>query len=370
MSNEAAIPEAELLIACLRGTASAVPRGADCRLLAMLAETHGVLPLVYRALTASGIEVPDKAFRETVLNSQLSSKSLAEELEHLLAVFAMRGIEVLPLKGPALAETLYGDVTLRPCVDLDLLVRVGGYHQAEQLLLEEGWEASAPADEYQRKFMRGESMVELHFGVASPRSFPFDVEGTWNRARNGAFRGQPMKTMSETDRALYLFLHGLKHGYGRLIWILDAALALETMPCGPRELIECAKAQGLEQVLYISCAMVEEVFPKRLPESLTAVLGDSPRALQAARASVQRLLAGAAGTGRDPEIWGFYVQAETGPAMRWCRRLAFFAPTNEDSRWLNDHRLPHFLAPVMRPFRLLAKYGLKRAWRTAFPTFH
>lgn len=370
MSDEAVIPEAELLVACLRGTVPVIPRDTDWCALAALAEAHGVLPLVHRALTASDMEVPHEGFRAAALNSRFSSEKLATELEQLLAHFAGRGVEVIPLKGPVLAETLYGDVTLRPCVDLDLLVRVGDYQQAEQLLMDEGWKPSAPADEYQRKFMRDSLLVELHFGVASPRAFTFDVDGVWSRARNGTFRGQPIKAMSEIDRALYLLLHGLKHGYGKLIWILDSARALETAQCSPRELLEWAKLQRLEQVLYISCAMVEEVFPERLPRDLMAALAESPEAMRTARANVQKLLAGAAGTGRDPEIWGFYLQAETGPAMRWHRRLTFFTPTNEDYRWINDHRLPHFLAPVTRPFRLLAKYGLKRAWRTAFPAFH
>lgn len=370
MSDEVAIPEAELLIACLRGTVSSIPRDTDWRALIGLSETHGVLPLVYRALTASGMEIPDEYFRDVILNIHSSIEKLAEELEHLLAEFAGRGIEVIPLKGPVLAETLYGEVTLRPSVDLDLLVRVGDYHRAEQLLMDQSWKASAPADEYQRKFVRDGILVELHFRVASPRAFPFDVHGVWNRARNSTFRDHPIKSMSEVDRTLYLLLHGLKHGYGKLIWILDAARALETVQCSPRELIECAKTQGLEQVLYISCAMIEEVFPGRLREDLITVLAESPEAMRAARTSVQRLLAGYTGTGRDPEIWGFYIQAETDPTMRWRRRLAFFTPTNEDYRWAADHHLPHFITPLTRPFRLLAKYGLRRAWRAAFPVLH
>lgn len=368
MSREIPIPEAKLLVECLRGTLSTAPLDTDWRALAELAENHAVLPLVYHALTACSAEAPDDYFRNAVRNSRLSSEKLALELEHLLANFARRRIEVIPLKGPVLAEKLYGDVTLRPCVDLDLLVPVGNYMRAEELLKNEGWAASAPADEYQRKFVREDLLVELHFGVASPRSFRFDVDGAWSRAQNSTFRGQPMKSLSDIDRALYLLLHGLKHGYSKLIWILDAAHALEILQCGPRELVECARAQGLEKVLYIGCAMINEVFPERLPEDLAAVLGESPENVQAAHACVQGLLAGEAGASRDPEIWGFYLQTETNPARRWRRRLAFLLPTNEDYSWATDRHLPRFLAPLARPVRLLAKYGLRRAWRVTFPT--
>ena len=52
--------------------------------------------------------------------------------------FAERNIEVLPLKGPVLAEALYGDVTMRAYNDLDLLVRRENFHRAEVLLLDRG----------------------------------------------------------------------------------------------------------------------------------------------------------------------------------------------------------------------------------------
>jgi hypothetical protein len=174
--------------------------------------------------------------------------------------------------------------------------------------------------------------------------------------------------MSEVDRALYLLLHGLKHGYGKLIWILDAAFALNALrECSPREFVERARAQDLEQVLYIGCAMVAEVLPQYLPEDLFAALAESPEAMQVAHASVERILAGEAGTGRGPEIWGLYLQTETEPRKRWSRRLMFFIPTNEDYRWTASHRIPRNLAPLVRPFRLLAKHGIRRAWRAAFP---
>ena len=122
--------------------------------------------------------------------------------------------------------------------------------------------------------------------------------------------------MSETDRALYLLLHGLKHGFGKLIWILDAAHALGAVKeCSPQEFVRQARAQGLEQVLYIGCAMILEAFPEHLPKDLSAVLAESPRAMEAARARVTTLLAGEAGTGRSPEL-SFYLQTENNPARR------------------------------------------------------
>ena len=364
--NDIAIPEAELLIASLRGTLSAAPQCADWAALATLAETHGVLPLVYRALTAVRAEIPPD-FQRAVASSRISTEMLAAELEQLLAGFTQHGIDVVPLKGPVLAETIYGDIAMRPCEDLDLLVRVRDFSRAEKVLIDAGWIAPSPVEEFERQFLRNGVLVELHFGVASLRSFPFDLDGAWSRAQTASFRGLPMLALSETDRALYLLLHGLKHGFGKLIWILDAAHALSAVKeCSAHEFVRQAKEQGLEQALYIGCAMILEASPEHLPKDLLAVLAESPEDMEAARARVATLLAGEAGTGRSPEL-SFYLQTETERVRRWQCRLKFFSPTGEDYQWTARHRLPNSFAPLVRPFRLLAKYGLRQAWRTAFP---
>jgi hypothetical protein len=86
--------------------------------------------------------------------------------------------------------------------------------------------------------------------------------------------------------------------FSKLVWVLDVALALNQLGnCSAVEFVEQARAQGLEPVLHIGCAMVLEVFPQRMPQDLSAVLAESPKALQAARACVATLLAGGGGDG-------------------------------------------------------------------------
>jgi len=120
-------------------------------------------------------------------------------------------------------------------------------------------------------------------------------------------------------------------------------------------------------VLFTGCEMVREVFPQRLPDSLIAVLEESPEAVKVARENVERLLIGGVGAAQNPEIWGFYLQTETKMSNRWRRRLMYLVPTAADYQWIECHRIPRGFAPLVRPFRLLAKHGWRRAWRTAFP---
>jgi putative nucleotidyltransferase-like protein len=360
-------PEAELLILCLRGFPFSVPVSIDWLALLRLAEKHSVLPLTSEALIANGAEIP-AFFQRAVEESRATTTLLAVELEHLLAKFAQHKIEVIPLKGPLLAEALYGDITMRPSADLDLLVRADEFSRAELLLMDDGWVARSAADDYHRGFLRNDMLVELHFGVASPPSFPFDLRGAWDRSSAGTFRAQPIRVMSESDRALHLCLHGLKHGFGKLLWVADLnrALTLAATP-DPRELVNRAREHSLEQVLHISCAMVLEVFPQQLPAALIAVLAESTEAAASARANLRRLLVGSATDTNSPELWSFSLQVQAYPLQRWARRWKALAPTGRDDRWAEDHHVPRKLMPLLRPFRLLAKYGPRRVWLAMFP---
>ena len=359
--------EAALLISCLRSQPFTVLQDLGWQVLLELAEAHGVLLLLDQAFRERHVQTPD--FFATAVRKHLDVVArFAAELEELLKQLAKEGIEVLPLKGPVLAEALYGNVTMRSCDDLDLLVRREDFPRAGQLLLDLGFAARTAGDDYHRKFLREGVLVELHYGVASPRSFPFDLDGVWDRARSEQFRDQPMRVMSDGDLVLFLCLHGLKHGFSRLIWISDLARALESVRNdGAQELAKHAQRQGLEQALLIGCQIVREVLPQQLPSEMEALLTESPQAAERARHAVKRLFSEGTGANNDPEIWGLYLQTEGSARQRWRRRLSFLMPTAGDYAWADRHRIYRGLMPAIRPFRLLHKYGASRAWRILFP---
>ena len=63
--------------------------------------------------------------RRFARNAQRSLR-LTQRTAKILACLARRGIEAIPYKGPALAQTVYGDVAMRQFSDLDILIRCVG----------------------------------------------------------------------------------------------------------------------------------------------------------------------------------------------------------------------------------------------------
>jgi hypothetical protein len=367
------IDEAALLIICLRDLPFLVPGDTDWQALLSLATAHGVLLLVYQSFLERNIEIPT-FFAAAVQEQRDVAEMYAAELESLLKIFAEHGIETLPLKGPVLAEALYGDVTQRSYNDLDLLVRRDDFARAEILLLDMGFIALAGDETYHSTFIRLGVVVELHFGVGSPPFFPsgffqFDVDGVWSRTTRGTFRGLPIRVMSEDDLVLFLCLHGFQHGFSRLIWIKDIARALGAMRCrSAEELAQNARRQKLELALLIGCEIVRETL-QQLPQEMDVLAAESREVNERVRHAVRLLFAEDTGTNanREVELWSFYLQTEQSLRRRWSHRLGFLAPTASDFAWAERHGINRGLMIILRPFRLLQKYGMSSAWRVLFP---
>jgi hypothetical protein len=100
---------------------------------------HGIAPLVYHKL--KGIqeshfmpqEVMDK-LKGAYQGNLARNMYLYAELKRILDAFSEKGVEVIVLKGAALAKTVYGDIGLRPMGDIDLLVKREDLPRAEKTM--------------------------------------------------------------------------------------------------------------------------------------------------------------------------------------------------------------------------------------------
>lgn len=352
--------EAALLLTSLRGLPFQIPHDLDWQALLDLASAHGVLFLLYQSFVRNDIPVSG-LFSAAVEKHKENAGKYTNELQCLLQLFSGHNIAPIPLKGPALSELLYGNAAARASVDLDLLVQREDYSRAEHLLLQHGFTAPHKIKHDQRKFLREGTVVELHFGIVPPQPFSFDLDGVWSRAQRRTFQGVPMLAISDEDLALYLCLHALNHSFSRLIWILDIARALERLePDSVQQLAKNAQRQGLELPLLIGCEIVRETLAQRLTQPIETLIAQSPVAAGRARHAVEQFFA-------DPETWIYRLRVEFSGSRRWHRRLRLLAPTVHDYAWAERHHLHPSVAPIVRPFRLLQKYGPARLWRTLFP---
>src|SRR5262249_20268849 len=125
-------PEDELLLLLLQGRRSPphearlhtlLGMSLDWTLLLHQARLHQVVPLTAYHLQRLGYRgVPPMVvaeFQQCTRSHSMRNLLLVLEFRRVLRQLMTAGIPVIPFKGVALAQALYGDYTLRECADLD-----------------------------------------------------------------------------------------------------------------------------------------------------------------------------------------------------------------------------------------------------------
>ncbi|MGV3722891.1 MAG: nucleotidyltransferase domain-containing protein [Actinomycetota bacterium] len=202
--------------------------------VARAAAAHGITSLVLRYVEGAAPEPALKRLRGEAQSASRRSLLLVSRLQAILERFEAASVPVLLYKGPALAVQAYGQLALRPFVDLDLLVRPRDVERATATLIALGYEAFPKLTPARRRsYLRSEcecwfdvpdgtSPVEVHWAVRERLyNFPMDVEGIFARAASVTLCGRPVLTMAPEDLLLTLCIHGAKHGWSQLKWICD-----------------------------------------------------------------------------------------------------------------------------------------------------
>lgn len=390
---------AQLVVACARANldASALKEvsqrvaagGLDWKVVLQSAAGNGVQSLVYRALEQACPELLPEAFRrqmrEIVHENAARSMILMRQLLRLLSTMHAQGIRAMPYKGPLLAQLAYGDLSLRKAGDLDILVpeadvararavlEAAGYKISVQMNAEEESQHQASPHEYDYVYVReeGNVIVELHWRVAGRiLSFTPDPVDLWNRAEPLNVGGTTIRMMSPEDSLLILSAHGMKHFWTRLIWICDLAQYIHSCPQFDwQRLMKRADSLDARGMTQLGLLLAHRLLGTQVPEF---ILSDIRPAIHAQALELEQRLfidpgnpralprgAEAQLTGGGPLrslLFHFRTRESWSSALRYCFHRAF-TPNVVDQGWL---RLPRPLAPlyyVLRPIRLLSKYG-------------
>jgi hypothetical protein len=272
------------------------------------------------------------------------------ELKGVLRAFDRSSLRVVLLKGPSLAERLYGSVALRASRDLDLLVSKTDLTRAESVLTAMGFVPDAYPDDYHRAWHRETTTVELHHDVENPLAFNFDVESALRQAQKAVFQGQPCWLLAPEDELLFLCLHAARHRFERLSLVLDLQLAFEKLTGDANEAQRRPEVAGLNGLLALGLAMA-----RRLQPDVAVVLQSPVSKRQALH--LERLA---------DRLWDRLLTQVCEP-LDWRAVHAFYLEI-ELPGWHRLHRryrhLQILLGRVIGPdYAFAARFGLHQAWQ-------
>jgi putative nucleotidyltransferase-like protein len=220
----------------------------EWRQLIVEATTHGMAPIVYYfsatsgALTLAPQEVA-AALAGRYTRTLVSVRRLELRLSEITHAFSTHAQDIFILKGPLLTRRLYPDPALRPIGDIDLLARPGALGDAIDALTALGYQA-VPGYENPQEFhaLRGWTLiyqrsdapfVELHWRPVSLASYQraFSPNDLWRRSIHAEIGGENAHLLDPEDELRYLCVHyAAEHRGKRLIWLIDIARLLQSLP--------------------------------------------------------------------------------------------------------------------------------------------
>lgn len=259
-----------------------IKEGIDFEYFAQIAREKGVASIAYQSLkfyTPAGY-AEKKALhdlRVSYLMTAAANSHYKEELIRILAAFRRRGVEVIPLKGIALSERLYGDIASRDrSVDVDLLVMEKDKERGRRILEDMGY-SFTPVDEreeykwYYAFHKQGQKMIELHWDITMMVRSPERIEGLWRGTEIAAAAGVQYADFKPEELLLYLSAHLVNSdSFRKLKYVCDINRLIEKYQSRIDWdlLIEKAKEWNMQGSLYTALKLNHELLGFKMPTGL------------------------------------------------------------------------------------------------------
>jgi hypothetical protein len=263
--------------------------------MARLAQNYGLGPLLHAAIRENGLDAPREIgdrLQETYYQLAAANAVRFQELAKVLTTLSAARIPVLVLKGALLAETVYGNLALRPMSDLDLLIPRERIHEIPQVLAPLGYRLSAGEAGYSFAYdtlFCGEIILckdtpvlpvvlDVHWHLLAVEWFHHtgrvDLEALWETVCPLRIDGTPARQLCPEDNLLHLCLHaGISHSYVYLLNLIDIDHAISIY----RDLdwdrfLQRARDFQVRSAAYFGLRFTRDLFDTPIPDRVLNAL--------------------------------------------------------------------------------------------------
>jgi len=235
---------------------------------------HGMLGNLHKLAVLDSIVYVDPALKTRLSETQraaiLRALRQTRELLRILDLLEAGGVEAMPFKGPAWAQSLYGDIAMRTWSDLDLLVSHADVSTARVSLLNQGFvDANAFNSEIAKRgkgslgqiALRHEEAnvhLELHWAITvgiSARSL--SPGSMFSGAGDLELLGKTVMFPSKTDQLLITCMEGTRDRWNKVEKLLGLGVLIERLsPEDWYEVLAAARAAGCLRRVCVGVAHV------------------------------------------------------------------------------------------------------------------
>ncbi len=249
------------------------------------ASLHAVEPCLARYCESRAGDVPVavlERMRQEQTNLRAYNFFLLQELGRLTGALEAKRIDVLAWKGPTLGVAAYGDLSLRQCADLDLLVRPTQMGEAVGELLRLGYRENEGENAHTRNLERASPkvIVDLHQMMVQPHfSVAMGADDLLAESVKVGALGLYIPVPSTERILLLLCIHGSKHVWERLAWICDVTLFIRANPkLDWKRLRDDAEACRITRMLNVGLLLAEGLSEGTVPTGQLDIARSDSRA--------------------------------------------------------------------------------------------
>jgi len=247
-------------------------------------ERHKILLLVHAALTQHVTEPNQHSISIDHTSAQrllLQTMQQCFVLGQVTAMLQAAAIPFLVLKGRAYEPLFYPQGVYRQASDIDLLVSPKDFLKALATLSGKAQDKDFTAKHtYARTIVINTVEIDLHQEIQeSYFSNYFTWEELWEQHQDMHTSYATFSMPNKEHLFLMMILHGAKHQWARLQWILDLAFFIITEP--PYQIavyLDAAETRGLGSCAATALLLVKEFLPEAFQETAVFASQEYPTA--------------------------------------------------------------------------------------------
>jgi hypothetical protein len=249
------------------------------------ARYHRLVPAIWHRLAPLAHRLPAEAVHELEISARsnaVHNMLLLEELQNVSKLLIAQDIPHLCFKGPVMSFFLYGDAARRQSADIDLLIRSEQLLKARRLLIDNEYRPYLEMKDAElRLFIKGgwgcgliqksrNIFLDLDCGI-TPYYYgiPLKAEDLWQQRQTITMDGAAFQIPSTRDLLLLLTIHGAKHSWKHLAWLLDlSTLSSRISPEDWEETEKTARKLGALNMLLLAAYLAGTTLNAKLPETI------------------------------------------------------------------------------------------------------
>jgi putative nucleotidyltransferase-like protein len=340
---------------------------------------HGLMPLLYSHLVSTCRErVPHQwmaVLEDLFRRNAVSNMLMSGEMFGVLNLLERNDVPAFTLKGPTLAAAAYCDLALRQFADVDIMVHPSDVIRASRLLTNSGYSLEPSLSSAQERAclrtdceftFRGPLYLELQWEIV-PAAYCCKInhQQLWSRLDRVRIAGRSVPVPAAEDLLLILCVHGSKHCWERLGWIVDVAEHVKSCPDIQWDrVLDRARSLGYERMMLLGLVLASELLALDLPQSIARLIDSDTSITRLVRDVSHGLFSASDEQGRVIRSSLFYVRTRERLRDRLkCLLRMSLMPSVSDIRSLPSFALKFPFYLLFRPLRLVSNWiaaGAKR----------